>query len=309
MTYGSSGYSLNAVRWLVSDVVIKNTQDCLLNMNESSLQTLQTALASIALPIAVLALVTFILMFVVVGYSMKFALAVAGVGRFGFWKSIGMVTTTGLASGFVSFLVTVSMGGVPSAGLIACVASIGAYAVVISMVGQCGISRGFAACILYGLFSVLGMVPLFTLVGVGGFAIAKNSDLNQIDFASLQSELAMAPGGIPGGDESGRGFGDLDLTQVSGVVFSEKLKSIDFNDPSGIDLTDLEGLPTQLPGIAVPSGDSKGIYDSFFTEESSSPYPTPAPSRCQSGCPDSKPTLPKKVEPSTSGLRSNPFVQ
>ncbi|WP_144059657.1 hypothetical protein [Rhodopirellula sallentina] len=287
----------------------KNTQACLLNMNEPSLQSLQGALANIALPMAVLAIVTFILMFVVVGYSMKFALAVAGVGRFGFWKSIGMVTTTGLASGFVSFLVTVAMSGVPSAELIACVASVGAYAVVISMVGQCGISRGFATCFLYGLFSLIGMVPLFTLVGVGGFVIAKNSDLDQIDFEHLKSELAMTPGVIPGGDESGSGFGDLDLTQVSGAVFGEKLKDIDFNDPNSIDFTDPESLPMQLPGLAIPSGDSKGIYDSFFTEERSSPYPTPAPSRCQSGCSSTKSTLPKKVEPSTSGLRSNPFVQ
>ncbi|MBB3206007.1 hypothetical protein FHS27_001815 [Rhodopirellula rubra] len=273
-------------------------------MNESNLQAVQESLSTAAIPIALLVLVLCVGSFLVAGYSMKFALLVAGVGRFGFWKSIGVVLVTGLMSMFVTFSIVFAMPGEPVAGLIAGVASIGSYAVIVSLVGQCGIGRGLMTYFLNGIFNLVGTVPLATVLFLGGFAIAKTSDLDQIDFESLRKDLAMAQGNLPVGEE-GEGlenaFGGFDITQVSGTGFDDGFAIAGDAQPAS--------LPKQLPSLVPADDSSNGIFNSFFKEEKSSPYPVPAASGCRSGCSKNNPSLPKKSEPVTSGLQSNPFAK
>ncbi|MCM2373875.1 hypothetical protein [Aporhodopirellula aestuarii] len=272
-------------------------------MNDANLQAIQEAFASAAIPIALLGLILIVGMFLVTGYSMKFALAVAGVGRFGFWKSIGIVLVTGMMSMFVSLSIVFAFPGEPVAGLAACVVSIGAYAVIVSLIGQCGIGRGIATYFLNGLFNGLGMIPLVAVLVMGIVVISKTSGIDQVDFEGLRAELAQSRGQM--GAESnaadwGAGFAGFDITQVSGRGFGDP------QEGGGLGAT--QSMPKQLPSL-IAADEGQGVFDSFFTDEKSSPYPTPSSSGCNSGCSKNQVTPPKPSEPVTSGIQANPFAK
>ncbi len=280
-------------------------------MNDANLQTAQQAFASALIPITLLAVVFFIGLFLVVGYSMKFALSVAGAGKFGFWKSIGIVFATTMASSFVSMSIMLAMPGEPIAGLIACVASIGTYVMIISAISHCSVGRSVATYFLSGIFSVIGMVPLAMILVVGVMIINSTSNLSGLDFKKIKSNLASSHGdvagesfsGISGEPEFENSMDGFEVQQVSGQGFGYGYES------GEVDSDAAAKPPQQLPSVVPASDSSGGLFDQFFTDEKTSPYPTPTSKECQGRCPNQPPTPPKRSNPVSSGVQSNPFAK
>ncbi|WP_144057968.1 hypothetical protein [Novipirellula maiorica] len=279
-------------------------------MNDSNLQSAQEAFASAMLPITLLAIVLVVGMVLVVGYSMKFALSVAGAGKFGFWKSIGIVIATMLAGTFVSTAIMFAMPGEPIAGLIAGVASIGTYVMIISAITHCSIGRGVVAYILNAIFSVIGMIALIMILLLGVTVIRGTSDLGDIDFEPIKNNLANAQSDATGESflaDSGEfdfdnGNDDFEVQQVSGqgIGYGYESSEVDHNMTSS--------SPQQLPSVVPASNSSGGLLDHFFRDEKASPYPTPASKGCQSGCRSRRPTPPEPSDPVSSGIQANPFA-
>ncbi|WP_442509406.1 hypothetical protein SH528x_000977 [Novipirellula sp. SH528] len=280
-------------------------------MNDSNLQAAQEAFASALLPIALLAVVLFIGLFLVVGYSMKFALAVAGAGKFGFWKSIGIVFATTMASSFVSMAIMLAMTGEPIAGLIACVFSIGTYVMIISAISHCSVGRSVATYFLNGIFSAIGMIPLAMILVVGVMIISSTSNLSGLDFEKFKSDLANSRGNVAGesfGSVSGEpvfenSMDGFEVQQVSGQGFGYGYES------GEVDSDAASSSPQQLPSVMPASDSSGGLFDQFFTDEKTSPYPTPTYKECQGSCPNQPPKPPKRSSPVSSGVQSNPFAK
>ncbi len=271
-------------------------------MNDSNLQAAQEAFAAALIPISLLAVVLFVGFVLVTGYSMKFALAVAGVGRFGFWKSIGIVIATTLSSTFVSMSILFAMPGEPVAGLIACVASLGTYVLIISAFGRCSIGSGVKTYFLNGIFSFLGTIPLMAILIAGVMIISATCNLNGPNFEKVKSYLANSQGSVAG-DSSDSEFENFVIAANGFDITSVKHAGGDSGDA---DANTASSIPKQLPSLM--SAEPGGLFNQFFTDEKTSPYPTPVPRQCQSGCPQNRPSPPKKVNPISSGIQANPFA-
>ncbi|GAA4463316.1 hypothetical protein [Novipirellula rosea] len=277
-------------------------------MNDSNLQSAQEAFASAMLPISLLVIVMVVGLFLVVGYSMKFALSVSGAGSVGFWKSIGVVIAATLAGSFVSAAIMFAMPGEPVAGLIAGVASIGTYVLVISAITHCSIGRGIAAYFLNGIFSGIGMIALIMILLLGVTIIRSTSDFGDIDFAQFKNEYANSRSDVAGeafSEDSSGIDGDWDgfeVQQVSGQGIGYGYESSGGDDDMGLN------PPQQLPSVVPASDSSHGLFDQFFTDKKSSPYPQPASKQCRSGCSSRRPTPPKSSDPVSTGIQANPFA-
>ena len=237
----------------------------------------------------------FVACFLVVGYSMKFALAVAGVGRFGFWKSSGIVFVAGVVSTLVSLMLVMAAPGEPMMGLFAAVASVVSYCLVISMIGRCGLGKGFMTYLLNAFFNMIGMVPVVVLMMVGLAVMGSSIDPDGTTMKKFRDKMNRAQ--LQGqADASEANAGEFDFTQVVNRIRNSE-------DDASTDI-----LPQQLAPV-ITEGDSSDSYFGFGKTERPSPYPTPSNSKTGGGY--GKPT-PKPAEaPSavTIGPRANPFVK
>jgi hypothetical protein len=266
-------------------------------MNDPSLLSSPEALGAVLVPMFCIGGFFLLGLFLLTGYSMKFALAAAGVGRFGFWKSISLVSTSTLLSMLVSGAVVFSMPNSPFAALVAMVGSVACFTILVSLVGQCGIGRAFVTYILNGIFNLIGAVPLVGLLIAGIVATGVSSGLKGIDIDQLKTQMASARSSIPDGGGFDTGLEGFDLTKVSGQFTAE---------PPAVGL---DNLPEQLPSTITADDSSSGLLNAFFMPEKSSPYPVPKRSGCENGsCSTKRPSGSTPAEPVTSGLQSNPFA-
>jgi len=221
--------------------------------------------------------------FLVTGYSMKFSLAVAGVGRFGFWKSIGISCATTTAVCLVSCLMAVAMylleGESVVVGLISAFLSVTAFAVVVAMMGRCGIVRGYATYFLNGFFAVIGFVGLATLMVPVVMVASPMMQIDPEDLGSLRQ--AFRQDRMP----------PLGFSPEATPMSLDSLRSISLiEDEIDDGESDLESLPEKWH--PVQSSDAS-VQDVFYQ-----------PSLVETPPRDDNPT----ASPSR-GIQANPFVQ
>ncbi|SMP61910.1 hypothetical protein SAMN06265222_107187 [Neorhodopirellula lusitana] len=233
-------------------------------------------------------------MLLVAGYSMKFSLAILGVGRFGFWKSLGMVLAASFTSWIVSTMLMMAVPGEPVMALFAMVASVGTYCVVVSVMGGCSVGKGFAIYFLHCFLNLVGAVPLFMLIGIVFFTMSKTMDPNGTLMKQWSQQITKTSA-TGSGTAIGQGAGGLDLKQV-------------MYQASGEDETESEDaleMPKRLPPVLTGDENSGGFFG-LGKEERASPYPKPA-SGCRSSCSAPKPK-PAPAPAVSHGPQSNPFV-
>ncbi len=266
-------------------------------MNDPSLLSSPESLGAVLVPMFCIGGFFLLGLFLLTGYSMKFALAAAGVGQFGFWKSISLVSTSSLLSMLVSGVVVFSLPNSPIAVLVAMAGSVASFTILVSVVGQCGIGRAFLTYILNCIFNMIGAVPLVGLLIGGIVVVGASSGLSGIDMDQLKAQMASVRSTTPDGDGFVTSLEGFDLTKVSGQFTSER--------PA----VGLDNLPEQLPSTITADDSSSGLLDAFFMPEKSSPYPTPKRSGCEKGsCSTKKSSGSAAAEPVTRGLQANPFA-
>ncbi|TWT97527.1 hypothetical protein [Neorhodopirellula pilleata] len=240
-------------------------------------------LSSAGLPLLGVISIFAVGVFLVTGYSMKFSLAVAGVGHFGFWKSTGISFATTTAVFFVSCLMAVAMfllkGESVVVGLISAFLSVTAFALVIAVMGKCGIVRGYVTYFLNGFFVVAGFVLLAIVMVPVMMVAAPMMKIDPDDLASLRQ--AFPQDGLSSIRSPGDGS-SLGLDSLRNV----SLNPDDRHDSDSA----LESLPQNW--LPVRSSDAS-IQDAFYQRSQ-----TPASSGEES------PSVPV-----TRGVQANPFVQ
>jgi len=279
-------------------------------MNDLSIQIAQQALdlsSSLVTTLVVAAIGFMVCWFLIIGYSMKFSLWAAGVGRFGFWKSVGVVTSTSIVSTLVSCGIMFAFPGNVMAALGGAVASVLAYAFMIARIGRCGIGRGIATYFYNWLFNAIAMVPMILVMLGAAYALGNSSPTMRADWEKLRTHLASSAAAMPGAtDGEGRRTAGFDITQVAGR-WSEATQagSMFGSNEDAVSDTAVE-MAEQFPGLTMSEDSS--IFDSFFTEETSSPASSGC-SKSKCGRSKAKITPKKPVPPDTSGLQSNPFAK
>lgn len=258
-------------------------------MNNSANESVLPLIAAAGPGLLGFLLLCMLILFLITGYSMKFALAAAGVGRFGFWKSIGVVFLTTLATMLVSGFAAMIDPDNPIVMLMAAILGIVACAMVIAMIGRCGIGKGFKTYFYNGLFGTIGMV-IFA-IGLAAVFIVVGPSLG-ID----ENALAQLREGMPKpGQASSSPFGD-DFEDSLGSLTNVSFSSSDSGTGIGSSDDDSLGLPAILNGpraAAVNSSDDE-VQDAFYR-------PIPKVKR-ETGRGESTNNL-------FQGIRENPFVK
>lgn len=264
-------------------------------MNNSVNESFLNLLTSAGLPLLGLVVVFCLGLFLVMGYSMKFSLAAAGVGRFGFWKSIGIVILTTIATMVVSLVTALTSPENPVMMLLSAIFAIIAYAMVVAMVGRCRIGRGFKAYFYNGLFGAIGMVVF--MIGFGGLAMAvwPMIEIDQDALAQLKENMPKQ------GQQSAGSFDELEagLGSLTNVAFSSDASSMGIEDSeeSSQDSEESSQGSTGVAGnqYATPLNSSNDeVQDAF--------YKAAPKTRTKTG----------RAEPmgnTFKGVRENPFVQ
>lgn len=275
-------------------------------------------------------------MVLLTGYSMKFSLAASGVGRFSFWKSLGISTVASLAVGFVSCSMAVAMlfldGQSPAVLLISGFLSVTTFAFVIARFGRCGIGRGYLAYFFNGVFGAIGAV-LLALGLTGAFLVARPYlQINDDDLAKLREAFPRQPtagldfagSNLTGSNLSGFGEAPFDLVKENASLALPSLRNVSRTQPGLLSDELSGGLSGELGGnvtdelTAALSGSNDNrrapvksarssndsIQNAFF-ESGRQPQESPTePSRELPGQGTSK-----AFEPPRNRVQTNPFVQ
>lgn len=256
-------------------------------MTTAQSDALQILWDSAGIPFVVFVLVAVLGSLLVMGYTMKWALAVSGVGRFGFWKSLGISTT----SSVVVFLVSCAMGITmvflkaqgPVVSMLFFFISVTAFAMVIAMVGRCGIGRGYLTYFFNSLFGTIGVIVL--MIALAGILIIARPfvKLDEQDMATVR-----------------QAFEEIESTQVDLADEDSPLALDSFRNVSFSDEVSLDG-ESSLASDLIPSDDeplvssNESIQDAFYEPSTNPTKPTPSSIK-----PIGKPR---------SGVQSNPFVK
>ena len=263
-------------------------------MNQSANESFLNLLTSAGLPLLGLVLVFCLGLFLVMGYSMKFSLAAAGVGRFGFWKSVGIVALTTIATIVVSLIGALTSPENPVMILLTGLFSIIAYAIVIALVGRCGVGRGIKTYFYNGLFGTIGMVVF--VIGFGGLVMAVGPMI-EID----QDALARLKEGLPqqnqlSADSLNDGF-ETGIGSLTNVSFRGDTSDTDLNNTDIGNTEERAGGSTtrsMYPFAAPVNSSDDQVQDAF--------YKSVPKVRSETGRTESAGNTFK-------GVRENPFVQ
>ncbi len=263
--------------------------------------------ASFIVPLGVLVLLLAAAWFLVIGYSMKFALAIVGAGRFGYWKSILIVLLAAGASSIISTTLMMISPGDPLMALLALVAAVLVYCLVVSMIAQCSFGKGFLTYLLNGAFNFVGAIPVVILLFVGILAVRQIADPDGSKMKQWKSEMAemeaVGPGTSPG---------DLEATAVSNATYGKTAVGGPGSRQAQSARGGSQGLPQRLPSVVDESSSSSGGWFGWGAKGADDkPYPQfDSGSECRSGCAKNRTVAPKPPAPAAtpSAPQANPFA-
>src|SRR6056297_1212413 len=269
-------------------------------MNNPAAQPSMEALLSAGLPALALLVFLVIAVFAITGYSMKLAMLAAGVGRFGYWKSMGIYFLASLVASFVSVAVTFSMSPGISSALLAWIGSVFGFAFVVSTLGYCGLGRGLVTYLYTMLFSGAAGVAAVMLVATGLFVIGSLNPGKSVDFSSVLTEGTADDQVTDAPENQTSLFGDWTPAKFTDV-FSAAAENESPNVASGI----REGsLPTKVQPSALDA-----VF--FESDPSIGKLKEPPPDDCQTGSCKKRNTIKKREkppEPVSRGIQTNPFA-
>ncbi|MEM6777353.1 MAG: hypothetical protein AAF670_06825 [Planctomycetota bacterium] len=231
------------------------------------------------------------------GFAMKWSLWLTGVGKFGFWSSLGLVLLVTLVSVVVNvsstFAIGLALGNAASIlglffGFISAVATIG-------LITGCGFFRASGVWFVNSMLNVVAGVGLALVMVVVVSAVGASS--GGLTNAKMLDELrSVSAGSLEGLD---------DLEGLS------KIGNLDQFDPSALNFG--SGTDAAWPA-ALSGGRVGGAIDAVPTSRQGGEFNTPRPEPWQPGqsAPQRHSATPvpaSKPSRAASGLQSNPFIQ